>query len=123
MTQLTQLIQRLSSFNPKGLCYSSLCEGRTSFCFFHAISSNIEEVLSINPTIAFRPLGNSDHVSVSINFPSNSKRDVPFYRIAYDYYRADWDGVRDHLRDVPWEGIFKLGSSADASEFCEWFQV
>ena len=86
-------------------------------------SSNIEEVLSINPTMAFGPLGNSDHVfvSVSINFPSNSKRDVPFYRIAYDYYRADWDGVRDHLRDVPWEGIFKLGSSADASEFCEWF--
>ena len=73
--------------------------------------------------MAFRPLGNSDHASVSINFPSNSKRDVPFYRIAYDYYRADWDGVRDHLRAVPWEGIFKLGSSADAREFCEWFQV
>ena len=32
-------------------------------------------------------------------------------------------GLRDHLRDVPWEDIFKLGASAAASEFCEWVQV
>ena len=31
-----------------------------------------------------------------------------FHCIAYDYSRADWDGHPDHLRDVPWEGIFKL---------------
>ena len=43
--------------------------------------------------------------------------------MAYDYSRADWDGLRDHLRDVPWEDIFKLGASAAASEFCEWVQV
>ena len=60
---------------------------------------------------------------VSIDFPLNSQRDAPFYRIAYDYFRADWDGLRDHLRDVPWEDIFKLGTSAAASEFCEWVQV
>ena len=36
---------------------------------------------------------------------------------------ADWDGLRDHLRDVPWEDIFKLGASAAASEFCEWVQA
>ena len=36
---------------------------------------------------------------------------------------ADWDGLRDHLRDVPWEDIFKFGASAAASEFCEWVQV
>ena len=71
------------------------------------------------------PLENSDHVvvSVSIDFPINSKRDAPFHRIAYDYSRADWDGLRDHLRDVPWEDIFKLGASAAATEFCEWVQV
>ena len=42
-------------------------------------------------TMAFRPLGNSDHVvvSVSIDFRSNSERDVSFHRIAYDYSRAD----------------------------------
>ena len=37
--------------------------------------------------------------------------------------RADWDGLCDHLRDVPWEAIFKPGASADASEFYEWVQV
>ena len=75
--------------------------------------------------MAFPPSRNSDHVvvSVSIDFPSNSKRDAPFHCIAYDYSCADWDGLRDHLRDVPWEDIFKLGASAAASEFCEWVQV
>ena len=43
--------------------------------------------------------------------------------MAYDYAPADWDGLRDHLRDVPWEDIFKLNASAAASEFCEWVQV
>ena len=47
----------------------------------------------------------------------------PFHCIAYDYSRADWDGLRDYLRDVPWEHIFKLSASAAASEFCEWVQV
>ena len=48
--------------------------------------------------MAFLPLGNSDLVvSVSINFPTNSKQEVPFHRIAYDCSRA--------------------------SEFCEWVQV
>ena len=76
---------------------------------------------SICSTMAFPPLGNSDHVvSVSIDFPSNSQRDAPFHRIAYDYSRTDWDGLRDHLRDVPWVDIFKLSASAAAIEFFEW---
>ena len=37
--------------------------------------------------------------------------------------RADWDGLRDHLRDVPWEDIVKLGASTAAREFCEWVEV
>ena len=80
---------------------------------------------SICSTMAFPPVGNSDHVvvSVSIEFPSNSQRDAPFNRTAYDYSHADWDGLCDHLRDVPWEDIFKLGASAAASEFCEWVRV
>ena len=58
---------------------------------------------SICSTMAFSPLGNSDYalVSVSIDFPTNSQQDSPFHRIAYDYCRAYWDGLRDHLRDVP----------------------
>ena len=45
------------------------------------ISSNA----SICSTMAFPPLGNSDHVvvSVSIDFPINSKHDAPFHCIAY----------------------------------------
>ena len=80
---------------------------------------------SICSTKAFPPLRNSDHVvvSVSIDFLSYSQWDAPFHRIAYDYSRADWDGLHDHLRDVPWEDIFKLSASAAASEFCEWVQV
>ena len=74
--------------------------------------------------MAFPPLGNSDHVvSVSIDFPTNSTQDAPFHRIAYDYSCADWDSLSDHLRDVPWEDIFKLGASAAPIEFCEWIQV
>ena len=79
---------------------------------------------SICSTMAFPQLGNSDHVvSVSIDFPSNSQQDAPFHCIAYDYSCADWDGLCDHLRDVQWEDIFKLGASAAASKFCEWVQV
>ena len=36
---------------------------------------------------------------------------------------ADWDGFCNHFRDFPWENIFKLNSSAAASEFYEWVQV
>ena len=76
---------------------------------------------SICSTMAFPPLGNSDHavVSVSIDFPiSQQDTRVTGYRIAYDYSRANWDGLCDHLRDVLWGDIFKLRASA-ASEFCE----
>ena len=33
------------------------------------------------------------------------------------------DGLHDHLRDVPWEDIFKHRDYAAASEFYEWIQV
>ena len=80
---------------------------------------------SICSTKAFPPLGNSGHVvvSVSIDFPSYSQRDGPFHHKACHYSCADWDGLCDHLRDVPWEDIFKLSASAAASEFCDWVQI
>ena len=64
---------------------------------------------SICSTMTFPPLRNSDHVvvSVSIDFSSNSQRDALFHCISYDYSRADWDSLHDHLRDVPWE-VFHL---------------
>ena len=80
---------------------------------------------SICSTMAFPPLGNSDHVvvSVSSDFPSYSQQDALFHCIAYDYSCADWDALCDHLRDVPWEDIFRLSASAAATEFCKWVQV
>ena len=50
---------------------------------------------SICSTMAFPPLGNSDHVvvPVSIDFAINSQWDASFHHIAYDYSRADWDGL------------------------------
>ena len=47
---------------------------------------------SICSTKAFPPLGNPDHVvvSVSIDFPLYSQRDALLHCIAYDYSRADW---------------------------------
>ena len=60
------------------LCYDFDCHSPALLDLFisHA---------SICSTMAFLPLGNSDHVvfSVSIDFPSNSQRDAPFHRIAY----------------------------------------
>ena len=80
---------------------------------------------SICSTMVFPPLGSSDHVvvSVSIDFRINSKQDTPFHCVTYDYSRADWVGLRDHLGDIRWKDIFKLRASAAASEFCEWVQV
>ena len=77
---------------------------------------------SICSTMTFPPLGKSDHVvvSVSIEFPINSKQDVPFHCAACDYSHADWDGLCDHLRDALWDDIFKVSASAAASEFCNW---
>ena len=53
----------------------------------------------------------------------HQNHDDPFHGIAYDYFWAYWEGLCDHFRDVPREHIFKLSTSADASEFCGWGQV
>ena len=97
------------------------CDSHSPALLDLSLSSNA----SICSTMAFLPSGNFDHVAVlvSIEFPINSKQDTPFHCVAYDYSRTDWDGLVHHLRDVPWEDIFKFGASAAASEFCEWVQV
>ena len=97
-------------------------------CGFHSpalLDFFVSSDASICSTMAFPPLGNSDHVVVliSIDFPINSKQDTPFHRVAYDISCAARDSLHDHLIDVPWEDIIKLSASAAASDFCEWVQV
>ena len=63
---------------------------------------------SICSTVAFPPLGNSDHVvvSVSTDFSSNSQQDAPFYHIAYAYSCADRNGLHSDI--LPHKDISKL---------------
>ena len=71
------------------------CDSHSPVLLDLFISSNA----SICSTMGSPSLGNSDHVvSVSIDFP---KRNASFHCLAYDYSCADWDGLFDHLRDVP----------------------
>ena len=64
--------------------------------------------------MAFPQLENSDHVvSVSIGFPTNSKRDALFHCLACNYC-ADWDSLRDHIRP---------SASAAASKFVSGFRL
>ena len=97
-------------------------------CDFHSctlLDLFISSDTSICSTIDLPPLVNSDPVvvSVSIDFPSYSQQDTLFHCIAYEYSRADWDGLCNHLRDVPLKDTFKLSYSAAASQFYEWVQV
>ena len=81
----------------------SLTVNLTVLLFLHVFIYSDASICSI---LAFSPLGNSDHVFVSIfiDFPINSKQDALFHRIAYYCSHADWDNLCDHLRDVPWGG-------------------
>ena len=87
-------------------CYShnpALC-----FYFFLVMLVFVLQWLSLHREI----------ISVSIDSLSNTKHDTPFHSIAHYYSDVEWDGFCDHLRDVPWEDIFKFSASAAASEFC-----
>ena len=57
---------------------------------------------SICSTMVFPPLGNFDHVVVSVSILTfhQTQTGCPFHGIAYDYSRADWDHLCDPLRDV-----------------------
>lgn len=71
--------------------------------------------------VVFPPLGNSGQSCCNIDFLSNLEGDVHFLLIPFDYYRAYWNGLCNHLRDIPWTNIFKLCACVTASEFCNCF--
>ena len=76
---------------------------------------------SIFSTMVLHLLGNSDHVvvSVSIDSPSNLQQDAPFHCVPYNHSCTESDRLCDHLRDIPWQGIFKLKASASVSGISE----
>ena len=122
------------------LTFSGGTDRHGELCYIFSISNNLSQIVnsptripdydshspalldlflsdaSICSITAFPPLRYSDHVVVlvSIDFPINSQNYVLSHYVAYDYSRADWDGLSDHLRDVPWEHIFKLSAFAAA---------
>ena len=67
-----------------------------SFAFLDLFISSDTSICS---TMAFHPLGNSDHVavSVSIYFPSYSQENALFHRMTFDYLCADCNGLPGHL--------------------------
>ena len=110
------------------LTYSGRTDRSGELCYNFSISNDITQMVNFptqildcdshspalldlfilsDSSICFRmacfPLGKSNHVIwVFIDFWSYSQRDAPFHCIAYEYSHADWDGLLDHLRDVPW---------------------
>ena len=102
------------------LIYSDGTDRPDEFCYNFSISSDLTQMVnfptwilhcdshnlplldlfissdsSICSTTAFPPLGNSDHdiVSVSIDFPSNTKGDALFYCMDFHYSCDDWGGL------------------------------
>ena len=63
-------------------------------------------------------MGNSDHmvVSVDVKFVVTSTNEPPYHRTVYLYSKAEWDGLTDHLRGVPWLDIFKHDATYAAKE-------
>ena len=46
-------------------------------------------------------------ISVDVKFVVKSTNEHPYHGPVYSYSKADWDGLRDQVRDVPWLDIFK----------------
>ena len=61
------------------------------------------------------PLGTSDHCVVSVKVETKYKKssDAPFHRKVYRFAKADWDGFRSFMSDMPQSSIF---SKDDVSE-------
>ena len=71
------------------------------------------------------PIGNSNHclVSVDISFQSPVATAPPIYRTVCQYGKADWDGFRDFLNDVPWSYVLSLDPNSAAAELNEWINM
>ena len=71
------------------------------------------------------PLGSSDHclVQVEVQAKCSVTPDAPFHRKVFRYSKADWDGFRSFITDIPLSNIFKNCSSEIASQLSDWIFV
>ena len=115
-THLLLLSLETNVYHKDWLTYSSGTDRPGELCYNFSISNDLTQMVNcpmqipdcdshssallnffllsdanICSTMAFPPLGNSDHVavSVSIDFLTNSQQDAPVHHIAYDSSRAD----------------------------------
>ena len=58
-----------------------------------------------------------------MQFVVKSTNEHPYHHTVYSYSKADWDGLRDHLRDAPWLDIFTYDSTYAAKEIIEWVEI
>ena len=116
------------------LTYSDGTDRPGELCYNFSISNDLTQIVNFpthipdcdshSPALLDLFLSSDASICSSMAFPPiNSKQDTLFHGVAYDYSCANWDGLCNHLRDVPGEDIFKLSASTAASEFCEWVQV
>ena len=88
--------------------------------------SLIDLFLSSNPDIcnasSEAPLGNSDHVVISVLVSLNCKaaHEKSYHRTLLSYEQGDWDSFRDFLRDVPWSDVFAHPAEKCAKEVSSW---
>ena len=76
------------------------CDSPSPVCSFESSDT------SICSTMPLLPLGNFDHVAVSVTIDF-----VPINCIAYGYSCADWDGLCDHLRQSSFRDIWQTAIS------------
>ena len=72
------------------------------------------------------PLGTSDHCVVSVKVETKYKKssDAPFHRKVYRFAKADWDGFRSFMSDMPQSSIFsKDDVSENVEDISKWIKA
>ena len=139
-----------NAHNKEWLVHSHVTNTAGIFCHDFAVSQDLTQIIDFPTRIPARvdhdphlldlflcstpdkcsvsphpPLGTSDHlvISVDTDFMVKSTNEHPYHRNVYSYRKADWDGFRDYLRDVPWQTIFGYNVNKAAKEISDWIQI
>ena len=58
-------------------------------------------------------MGKRDHATISFNFKYSSSATVK-ERLVPRYYKGNYDGMREYLREINWEAVLKTGNIQDS---------